>query len=164
MASGNTLCVFDMGASRPPTGNFATPDTRNAHLVMNYVNGSSTYTTFEGVLPRNYSNNGITVYLTWLALSVNTGSVQWAVAFERHQANVTLLTSDQFATEQSANQACAGTNGEVVQTSIAFTDGTQINNIAQGESFRIKVRRDGANANDTMSDKAQLLKVELKET
>lgn len=164
MASGNTLVVFDMGASRPPASSFATLDTVNSHLVADYVNGSNVYMTFECVLPRNYAGGGITATLTWTTNTGTTGNVVWFMAFERHQATTTDLTTDHFASDQSTTTAVPGTAGEPQYTAIAFTDGAQINSIAAGESFRIKVRRNGGNASDTFANTAQLMKVELRET
>jgi hypothetical protein len=76
----------------------------------------------------------------------------------------TNLTSDGFAAVQTANPTAPGTFGIISATTIAFTNGTQINNLVAGESFRMKVRRDGTNGSDTMTGAAQLLAVEIKET
>jgi hypothetical protein len=47
-------------------------------------------------------------------------------------------------------------------TNVAVTDGANIDSIAVGESFRIRVRRDVAN--DDAAGDAELVAVELRET
>ena len=49
-------------------------------------------------------------------------------------------------------------------TTIAFTDGAQIDSLAVGESFRFKVTRKVADAGDDMAGDAEILRCEIKET
>ena len=51
--------------------------------------------------------------------------------------------------------------GNVAVAEVAFADGPQLDHIAPGEAFRVKVTRDAAN--DTASGDAELLYVVLKE-
>ena len=59
--------------------------------------------------------------------------------------------------------APAGTSGIDTYTTLAFTN-SQIAGLLAGEAFRLRIRRNGANAGDTMTGNAQLIRVELKET
>lgn len=162
MASGNTLAVFTALDAQPPAANYATMDTNNSHLVGSFAAAVSSYLMFEGVLPRNYAGGGLTLTLWWLAASATSGTCQWAAAIERHQDGTTNLTSDDFAAEQSAAPTAPGTAGIVKATTIAFTNGAQMDSLAAGEAFRLKVRRN--NTGDTMTGAAMLLKVEIKES
>ncbi len=163
MASGNTMAIFSAMDAQPPATSYATLDTRNSHLVASFAASLSCWTYFEGILPRNYAGGGLTVYLWWMAASATSGTLQLAASIERHQAGTTDLDADDFAAEQTAAPTAPGTSGVLTATTIAFTSGSQMDSLAAGESFRLKVRRDGAGS-DTMTGAMQLFKVEIKET
>ena len=55
-----------------------------------------------------------------------------------------------------------GTSGHVDITNVAVTDGANLDSIAVGESFRLRIRRNVAT--DTAAGDAELVAVELKET
>jgi hypothetical protein len=180
MASGDTLCVFTPHANEPPATNFATIDLRNGHMVLDFDGGTAESALFGGILPRNYAGGGITVTLLWMGGSaallrdaiaggdiitpLATGNVKWNAAFERHQVATDDLDTDSFATAQTVTSAAPATDGSVQSASIPFTNGAQIDSLAVGESFRLKVTRDAADAGDTMTGDAELLRVELRET
>lgn len=163
MASGNTLCVFTPQNNEPPSSNYATLDTRNGHLVLDFDATTQEAAIFKGVLPRNYAGGGITVYLHWAATSATTGTIGWDVSFERIGDGSQDIDSDGFATAQTVTAATVpGTSGHVDITNVAVTNGANMDSLAVGEAFRLRVRRDVAN--DTASGDAELLAVELKET
>jgi hypothetical protein len=163
MASGNTLLTFTAEDNRPPAANYATLDTRNGHEVLDFDDTTQEAAVFENILPRHYAAGGITVYLHWAATSATTGTVGWDVAFERIGAAAQDLDSDGFATAQTVTAAAVdGTSGNVKITNVAVTNGANMDSIAVGEAFRVRIRRDVAN--DTATGDAELLAVELKET
>jgi hypothetical protein len=180
MASGDTLIVFTPHANEPPATNFATIDLRNGHMVLDFDNTTNESALFGAVLPRNYAGGGITVAILWMGGSAGllrdaisggdvitplaTGNVKWNAAFERHQLGTDDLDTDSFAAAQTVTSAAPATDGSVQSASIPFTNGAQIDSLAVGESFRLKVTRDAADAGDTMSGDAELLRVELRET
>lgn len=164
MASNDTLCVFTAQSNVPPLTSFATVDLRNAHMVLDFDDTAAESATFGGVLPRNYGGAGITATLIWLGTTATTGNVKWNAQFERHQDDTDDLDTDSFATAQTATGAAATTSGACQYTTIAFTNGAQIDSLAAGESFRLKVTRDAADGADTMTGDAELLRVELRET
>jgi hypothetical protein len=163
MASGDTLLIFDALSNRPPSSNAAAFGVRNQHPVLNFDDTTNESAVFEAIMPRHYGGGGVTVYLHWAAASAEANSVDWDVAFERIGDQQLDIDGDSFAAVQSANdQAVPGTTGLVDISSIAFTDGAQMDSVAVGESFRLKVTRDAA-SDDCVGD-AQLLLVEIKET
>ena len=176
MASGDTLIVFTALANEPPATNFATVDLRNSHLVLDFDNTTAESAVFGAVLPRHYAGGGITVTLLWMAggaallgdlmtpTPLATGNVKWNAQFERHQVATDDLDADSFAAAQTVTSAAPSTDGALQSTSIPFTNGAQMDSLAVGESFRIKVIRDAADGADTMTGDAELLRIELRET
>lgn len=163
MASGNTLCVFTALQNEPPASNYATFDTRNGHPVLDFDTTTQEAAIFTGVLPRHYGGGGITVYLHYAMTSATTGTCGWDVAFERIGNGSQDIDSDGFATAQTVTAVTVdGTSGNVDIVNVAITDGANIDSIAAGEAFRLRVRRDVAN--DTAAGDAELIAVELKET
>lgn len=164
MPSGQTMAVFTPAAAVPPNAAFATFDTRNRHVVLDFDAAVDESTLFPGFLSRNYTANGITATLVWLASTANTGVCRWAVAFERHQDETTDLDADSFAAAKTVNATAPGVSGQPQYTEIAFANGAEIDALLAGESFRLKVTREATNAADTMAGDAELLRVELRET
>ena len=167
MASGETLAVFTPHGNMPPSSNFASLDTRNGHLVLDFDPTTDESAIFGGVLPRGYGGGGLTVRLFWSATSATSGSARWDAAIERIDDEGQDVDSDGFAAVQSATATAPGTSGQVQYTEITFTDGAQMDSLAAGEAFRLKVARDAdasGGGTDDMTGDAELLRVEIKET
>ncbi len=164
MASGNTLATFFPCDNEPPASNYATLDTRNAHPVLDFDDSTDESAVFTGILPRHYGGGGITVYLHWAGTSATSGTARWAVSVEAIASQD--IDSDGFASAQTAGGTANGTSGVETVTSIAFTDGAQMDSVAAGGAFRLKVTRDadGTSGTDDMTGDAELLAVEVKET
>lgn len=162
MASGDTLCIFTPAQGIQPASNFATFDLRNGHLVADFDATTGEALIFEDVLPRNYAGGGITVYVRSAATSATSGTIGWLVAFER-VGDVQDMDADSFASDQTITAATvSGTSGIPTTSNVAVSNGANIDSLAVGESFRLRVTRDVAN--DTATGDAELISVELKET
>ena len=166
MASGNTLLIFNALANEPPAANFATFDTRNSHPVLDFDDTTDEAAVFSATLPRNYLIGGLTISIHWAATSATTGTCRWEASVERIGAAQQDMDADGFASTQSAGSAANGTSGNIVVTTITFTDGAQMDSIAVGEGFRLKINRDanGTTGTDDMVGDAELRFVEVKET
>lgn len=164
MASGDTLLIFHPFNNEPPAANFATLDLRNIHPVLDFDKDADESAIFSAIMPRHYAGGGITVYIHWSADGVTINDVVWDVSFERIGDGQQDIDGDGFAAVQSVTDTAPGTDGFVTIASIAFTDGAQIDNIAIGELFRIKVTRDADNGSDNLDADAQLHAIEIKET
>jgi len=163
MATGNTLLTFFPQDNEPPSSNYATLDARNNHPCLDFDDTTNESAVFTTVMPRHYDGGGITVYLHYAMSSATSGDIDWDVAFERIGDQQQDIDSDGFAAVQSVdNTTVPGTSGNVDIVSIAFTAGAQMDSVAVGESFRLKVTRDAAS--DTATGDAELLALELKET
>lgn len=163
MASGQTLAVFLPMHNEPPATNYASLDFRNNHPCLDFDTTTQETAQFTGVLPRNYAGGGITVYVHWAATTATSGTVGWDVAFERVGNGSQDIDSDGYATAQTVTAATtSGTSGNVTITNVAVSNGANIDSIAVGEVFRLRIRRDVAS--DTATGDAELIAVELKES
>lgn len=154
---------FTPAANEPPASGYATPNARNAHPVLEFDSAVAESAVFTGVI-RNYSGGGITVAIHWMGATATSGDVVWGVSFERMTAGGDDHDSDSFGSEQTATGTANATSGKITVTSIANTDGSQIDSLADGDAYRIKVRRVAADGADTMTGDAQLLAVSVRET
>lgn len=164
MASGNTLVVFTPHDNEPPAANYATLDTRNNVLVLDFDDTTDESAVFSGVLPAHYGGGGLTVTLVWMATSATTGDVVWNADIERHQDDAFDIDTDGFAGANAATATTASASGEQQYSDITFTDGADMDSLVAGESFRIKITRDANNGSDDMVGDAELLRVIIKET
>ena len=162
MATGETLCVFT-AQDRDVNASDAGDDTRNSHPVLDFDDGTDEDAVFNGYLPENYSGNGLTVKLVWMSTGAVIGDVVWLGSFERIADSGHDLDADSFAATQTATEACDATNGAVTYTDVAFT-AAQIDSLAAGEAYRLKVTRDADAGADTMVGDAELLRVAVRET
>jgi hypothetical protein len=162
MASGDTLLIFTPLHNEPPSANYATLDLRNYHPVLDFDGGTNESAIFSGVMPRHYSGGGLTVNIHW-ASDGTGGDVDWDVDLERIGDSQQDIDSDGFVGANSTDGTSEpATAGNVEITAVTFTDGADMDSIAVGEGFRMKVTRDAAS--DTGTNDVQLVFVEIKET
>jgi hypothetical protein len=165
MASGDTLLQFLPYNNEPPASNYASIDTRNNHPMLLFDKDTDYSAVFSAVMPQNYAGTtGITVYIHWSADGVTVNDVIWDVSFERIGTGQQDVDSDGFAAVNSVTDTAPGTDGDVEVCSVAFTDGADMDSVATGELFRIKITRDADNVSDDLDANAQLHAVELRET
>jgi hypothetical protein len=163
MASGQTLGVFTPQQNQPPASAFATPDVRNGILVLDFDASTDESVVFLGVLPRNYGGGGLTVTIHAMLSSATSGSVRWQGQIERMTTDE---DADSFATAQSAAQTANGTSGIISTAVLTFSSGANMDSLAAGEPFRLKITRDadGTSGTDDATGDAELVAVEIKET
>lgn len=169
MASGDTLVVFTPLNNIPPSSNYATLDTRNGYPVLDFDDTTDEEAIFSAVMPRHYAGGGVTVTLGWMATdtTVTSQNVVWQGAFMSVSDDVDDLDSKAFAAfNGSGAVAEPSASGEVGYDTITFTDGADMDSVAVGELFYFKVRRDAddTSATDSLTDDAELVFVEIKET
>jgi hypothetical protein len=163
MASGDTLQVFTPMMAEPPASAPAAIDLRNGHPVVAFDSTTDEETVFTSVLPQHYAGGGITVHVHWTS-NTTSGTARWQTSFESLASQD--IDSDGFATANSGGTACNGTSGVQTTTSIAHANGGEIDALAVGDPYRLKIRRDadGTTGTDDMAADAQILAVELRET
>ena len=152
-----TYAVFTPDQNQPPASAFATFDTRNSILKLDYDDTTSESGVFVGVLPEAASlGSGLIVRLWWMAKTATSGNVVWGVQFEKTGTD---NDADSFDTAATGTSAANGTSGIETLASITITT---IDSLAAGDRFRLKIYRDAANASDTMTGDAELVAVEVR--
>ena len=163
MASGDTLLIFTPLHNEPPAANAATIDLRNQRPVLDFDPTTNESAVLGSVMPRNYAGGGVTVYLHYAMSSATANTIDWDVAFERVGDQQLDIDADSFAAVNSVdNTTVPGTSGNVDIVNVPFTDGADMDSVAVGEAFRLKVTRDAVN--DDAAGDAELAAVEIKET
>lgn len=161
MASGNTLLIFTPQAAYYPDTAHAYLGSRNNHLLLSFEDGTTVTAYFTAVMPQLYGGGGITVYIHWAHVAV-TGTVIWEFGFERIGDGVQDIDTDGFATNNvTAGITVPATSGLLDVTSIAFTNGADMDSVVAGDAFRTRITR---SSTDTAVGDAQVMAVELRET
>lgn len=131
----------------------ATP-AENAPIAV-FADSASAYVDFYGTL-QGYGGGGLTLKLYWSSLATSNNCV-WQAAIRRVQDDAedfnTTAHSYDFNTVTAAAPSAVG---EISYDSITFTDGADMDSLANGEAFVIRVLRDPANGSDTLANTAQL--------
>lgn len=166
MASGNTLAIFTPQQNEPPASAYATIDIRNYHPTLDFDAATDEEAIFSGVLPRHYAGGGLTVRVFVAFTSATSGSCRWQGAIERMDASSLDIDADSFTAFQSVGVTAPGTTGQIITGDLAFTSGANMDSLAAGEMFRLKIRRDadGTSGTDDIATDAELLAVEIRET
>lgn len=162
MASGNTMAVFTPAANEPPASIFATLDTRNSILVLDFDASSNESAIFRGILPSNYAGGGVTVDLYWTT-SATTGDCVWAAAWEENDPNNNDIDSDNFGTAGTTTTGADATSGHIVKTTITISH-ANMGSPTAGDPFRLKITRTADSGSDTLAADAELHSVHVKET
>lgn len=145
--------------NQPPATNFATIDTRNSILVLDFSDSTADESAiFVGVIPEGASlGSGIKVRITWMATTATTGTVRWGAQFMNLNTD---CDSDSFDTATEGNGTANATSGTPTTTELTLTS---IDSLAAGEFYRLKIYREQSDTvNDTMSGDAELIAVEVR--
>lgn len=164
MASGETLVVFQAYGNEPPAASFATLDTRNQRPCLDFDAGATERAVFSGKMPQSYAGGGITAYIHVAASTDNNVAHQYRLDMAFENVASLDMDSDSFAAAQSASDNPNATLGVETITTIAFTDGAQMDSVTAGDRFRIYIDRDHDHGDDDMTGDLELYTVELRET
>lgn len=142
---------------------------RNGHPVLAFDDTTDEEAVFTSILPDDYGGGGLTVTLIWAAedTTVTPHNAVWQVAIERIADDAQDMDSDSFAAFNGSGAVQeASASGEVSYDDVTFTDGADMDSLAAGELFRLKVRRDADNtsATDSLTGDAQLRGILITET
>ena len=170
MASGNTLVVFTArdgvptataGAVHTVLAGGSSP--AEGVPALAFDSGTDESVDFIGVMPRNYAGGGLTLTLYWES-TATSNAVVWGAAFRRVQDDAEDLDASHSYDFNTVTATTASEAGEVQYATITFTTGADMDSLAVGELFVLRVTRDADNASDNMTGDAYLIALEIKET
>ena len=111
-----------------------------------------------------YTGNGLTVKLYWSAATATSGNVVWNAAIRYLADDSVDIDVSKTYDFNAVTAGAASASGELSYDSITFTDGTDMDSLADASIFIIRIRRDAANGSDTMSGDAELWGILVTET
>jgi hypothetical protein len=154
----------------PPGTDFATRDVRvggsspaEAFLVWDFDPSAIEYMDFLCRL-MNYSGGGLTFTLPWSS-GATTGNCRWEIGIRRLTDDAEDVDGSHSYDFNVVDDTTASAAGELAYATITFTNGSDMDDWANGEFAIVRVRRNAQHANDTMnSNDAELHGLSGKET
>lgn len=156
-----------------PGSNPATPDVRvggstpaESFSVWDFDATADEMLDFQGTL-EGYDGGGITVKLRWGASSATSNNCVWQAAFRRIADDAEDIdSSHSYSYNGSGAVTAPSASGELSYDTITFTDGADMDSLADGEEFILRIRRDAddTSATDNMTGDAELVSVIITET
>lgn len=158
-----TYAFFTPLDNQPPASNFATLDTRNTTspvAILDFDAATDESAIFVGVMPEAaVLTSGLKVFIHWAATSATSGTCRWGAQIERLEAHD--IDGDGFDTAGTNGTTTNATSGVVNETEITLSN---IDSLAAGEPYRLKIYRDadGTSGTDDMTGDAELIAVEVR--
>lgn len=158
MASGQIFGLYPCppGASAAPIDFLVGAATPAENLpIGTFADAAAAYMDFYGVA-QGYGGGGLTLKLKWSSLATTNNAV-WQAAIRRIADDAedfdTTAHSYDFNTVTAAAPIAAG---QASYDNITFTNGADMDSLADGEAFVLRVLRDPAHASDNLANTAQL--------
>lgn len=120
-----------------------------------FADAASAYMDFYGRL-QGYGGGGLTLKFAWSSPATSNSAV-WQAAIRRIADDAEDLdtTAETYAFN-TVTATAPSVAGEVSYDSITFTDGADMDSVADGEYFILRILRDPANASDNLANTANL--------
>lgn len=172
MASGNTLAYLVAAAVSGPASSAAQFDTiagtstpAESIPVLAFDTSTVEYADFRCKLPQHYAGGGLTVVIA-SSCGTTTGGVVIAAAIRRINDDAEDLdtTAHTYDYNTVTISTLASAVGELTYDNITFTSGTDMDSLAAGEEFILRIRRDTGNGSDTAAADWFLHGIEIRET
>jgi hypothetical protein len=129
---------------------------RNGKVVLLMDPDAIEGTVLPGVIPAGADlTGGIEIRVTFTA-NANTGACRFGAAIDRANASA---SSDSYDTEATNDAAAPGTALHWVTRSWTISN---LDSLASGEPFLLYLRRVATHGNDTLTEEAEILLVELR--
>lgn len=171
MATGDTLLVLTPLDNTPPATLYATFDTMvgtstpaESIPLLDFDDSTVEYADFHGlVMPRNYSGGGVTLTF-YHSAAANTGVFGINAAFRAVPDDTEDLDTTAHTYDYNEVAATvASVVGEIAVDTLAFTDGADMDSVAAGGYFILRVKRNTSVASDATGD-CSIHAIEIKET
>lgn len=171
MAAGDTLLILTARDAIPtatsgvPHAIFAGASTPAEGIpVLSYDSGTKEYADFICVMPRHYGGGGVTLTLYW-ASTQTSNACRWAAAFCAVPDDTKDMNTGGHSYDfNTVDATTASAAGEFDYATIAFTNGADMDSVAAGQMFVLRVARYGDAAEDNMTGDAFLAAIEVRET
>lgn len=111
-----------------------------------------------------YAGGGLTISFKSSAATATTGVTRWGIAFRRDADDAEDVDTAQTYDFNELDVTAPSASGEITYDNITFTDGADMDSLANGDTFIMRVRRNASHANDTMTGDAELWSIVGKET
>ncbi len=132
-------------------GNGMTPSriATTGYFVAVAPQSGSPFVSWSNRMPVGYKNLNITISIDWLSVNVTAGAVVWDVEIERLEEDGNAMNAFNPATAQTQTDTVSGTLAAISRSKTVFTQ-VQFDNVAAGDSFRLKLTRDTVDVADTL--------------
>jgi len=145
----------------PPATAYATPDARaggstpnESFPVWDFDDTTQEHLDVHCVLSPTYGGNGLTIRIYWSATSATTNNCVWNAAIRRINDDAEDIDTSQTYDYNAVTALTANVSGEVAYDEITFTSGADMDSLAAGEQFVLRIRRDASNASENMTGDA----------
>lgn len=122
--------------------------------MMAYADAAAAYMDFMG-RASGYRGTGLTVELPWSS-PATSGDAVLQVAFRRLVSNTTAVTSAFSYDFNTVTTTAPGATGRYRNATVTFTDGSDMDSIADGDLFIMRVLRDPAHGSDNLGNTLNL--------
>lgn len=131
--------------------------------VWTFPDAAAAHLNFRFVL-KGYGGGGLTVKLFWSAGTASNNCV-WQGAFVRIADDAKDMdTTAQVYDYNTVTAAAPSAIGELSYDTITFTNGSDMDSVADGEIFEFRLKRDPAHASDNLANTAYLWSILIYET
>lgn len=120
----------------------------NNHPVWRFDGATGEAMDFYGRLV-GYGSGGLTLYMGWATTTTATGSGVFGAAFRRIDADAEDLDASIAYAFNYATDVQTSTVGLVSDFTITFTDGADMDSVANNEAFAMRVFRNATATGDT---------------
>jgi hypothetical protein len=158
-SNGKTWHQWTASQGVQPSTNFATFDVRNDHPVLDFNDAVSDTVHFEAIMPEEYDGGNINVQIRWLSTAATAGDVRWECSIESLSTD---YDADSFGTAVLVTTTTNAVAGIVATSSCVHDTAGELDSVAAGMSYRVRIRRIGTDAADTMTSDAELVGVQVR--
>lgn len=168
MASGDTVGILIK--EMPPSSSYAQLNVRSGGSTIGevfpmYEFDAATDEVMDYLFVLdNYAGGGLTVTIFWSAATATSGNVVWTGAIRRIADDAEDIDSSHTYDANSSTVAAPSVSGEVGYDTITFTNGADMDALADGEFFVFRLSRDADNGSDTMAGDAEVYAIVIRET
>lgn len=99
----------------------------------------------------SYTGNGLTFDFGWSATSATSGDVEWEAAIRRIADDAEDIDGAHTYLFNAVTSTAPSASGEISNDVITFTNGADMDSVAAGENFILRMRRNAA-ADDLVGD------------